>query len=105
MTANEILNKLPAAFIPSAAQGANCVLQFNLAQPACVAIRDGACEVSHGLAENPDLKITLSDEHFVQLMQGKLNGMMALMSGKLKVDGDLGLARDMLGFFDPARLA
>lgn len=105
MSALEILNKLPDAFIPSAAQGTDCVLQFNLSSPAYVTVSNGACMVTHGLAENPSLKVTISDEHFIQLMQGKLNGMMALMSGKLKVDGELGLARDMLGFFDPAKLA
>lgn len=104
MSAADILNKLPEAFIPSAAQGAACVLQFNLSTPAYVTISNGRCEVTQGTADHPSITVRVSDEHFVQLLQGKLNGMMALMTGKLKVDGDLALARDMLGFFDPARL-
>lgn len=104
MSAVEILKKLPDAFIPAAAQGASCVLQFNLSTPAYVTISNGTCEVTQGVAEHPSIKVTVSDEHFVQLLQGKLNGMMALMTGKLKVDGDRALARDMLDFFDPAKL-
>ncbi len=36
------------------------------------------------------LKITLDD--FVAMRQGELDGMTAFMSGKLKVEGDMGIA-------------
>ncbi|WP_085338412.1 SCP2 sterol-binding domain-containing protein [Aquidulcibacter paucihalophilus] len=36
------------------------------------------------------LKIALSD--FVDMVEGRLNGMNAFMSGKLKVDGDMSIA-------------
>ena len=36
------------------------------------------------------LKVTLSD--FVDMVEGRLNGMNAFMSGKLKVEGDMSIA-------------
>lgn len=36
--------------------------------------------------------ITMTASDFVDMMNGKLNGQMAFMTGKLKVAGDMGLA-------------
>ncbi|RKF33357.1 SCP2 sterol-binding domain-containing protein [Paraburkholderia fungorum] len=105
MSVEQILKQLPEAYIPGAAGGRSCVLQFNMSQPAYVAIADDKCALTHGISENPDVDLTMSDENFVELMQGRLNGVMAVMSGKLAVSGDLSLARQMLEFFDASKLA
>ncbi|MFT7588335.1 MAG: putative sterol carrier protein [Limisphaerales bacterium] len=47
-----------------------------------------------------DTTITTKLEHFDKLRKGELNPMMAMMSGKLKVTGDMGLAmklKDIMG--------
>jgi putative sterol carrier protein len=103
-TVADILEKLPTALDTEIAQDQACVLQFNLSSVVHLCIEDGRCSVHQGPAEHPDLDITISDENFVKLMQGELNGVMALMSGKLQVDGDLGLAKQMLDFFDTEKL-
>ena len=40
-----------------------------------------------------DCTITLSDADFLALASGKLNGMQAFMSGKMKIKGNMGLAQ------------
>lgn len=39
-------------------------------------------------AKNPDVTLTISDEHLMKLGRGKLNFQMAFIQGRLKVDGD-----------------
>lgn len=104
MTALELLNKLPLALNPQAAAGIDRTIQFNIAQPAYVVIRDGACVVTEGSAEAADLTLALSDDDLVGLMTGKLDGMMAMMTGRLKLQGDMGLATQLGRYFDASRL-
>lgn len=42
--------------------------------------------------KDADCVITTSPETFQKMMAGEINGMMAVMSGKVKIKGDMGLA-------------
>jgi acyl-CoA dehydrogenase len=44
-----------------------------------------------------DCTISVSEENFQKLISGKLNPMMAVMSGKIKIKGDMGLAMKLQG--------
>ncbi|MGF1510108.1 MAG: SCP2 sterol-binding domain-containing protein [Myxococcota bacterium] len=48
--------------------------------------------VGEGAIENPGVIITMAGSDFVDLVEGRLNGQMAFMQGKLKVKGDMSLA-------------
>lgn len=104
MDASAVLDRLPAAFQPEAAGGKDYTIQLNISTPAYAVIRGGACTVSLGQAPSSDVALTLSDQDFVELMQGRLNRVAAFMSGQLKVSGDLLLAQRLSNFFDPAAL-
>jgi putative sterol carrier protein len=45
------------------------------------------------------MTLTMAAGDFVDLTQGKLNGMTAFMSGKLKIAGDMGLAMKLQSLF------
>ncbi len=47
--------------------------------------------VSGNIAE-PKVTITMTAKDFVDLVEGRLNGQMAFMQGKLKLKGDMSLA-------------
>jgi putative sterol carrier protein len=49
-------------------------------------------EAKAGAATDPGCTITISDRDFIDLVQGRLNGQLAFMSGKLKVGGNVALA-------------
>ena len=46
-----------------------------------------------------DCTIRMTLENFEKVMSGSLNPMMALMSGKMKIDGDKGVAMKLSGMF------
>ncbi|WP_454499016.1 SCP2 sterol-binding domain-containing protein [Brevibacillus parabrevis] len=45
-----------------------------------------------GITEQAGCTLELSDENFIKLVQGKLNPAAALVTGKLKIKGDMGLS-------------
>lgn len=45
-----------------------------------------------------DCTVTISDENFKALVKGDLNPMMAFMSGKIKIKGDMGVAMKLQSF-------
>ncbi len=47
-----------------------------------------------------DVTLIISEENFEGLMDGSLNPQMAFMMGKLKIDGDMGLALKLGDLFD-----
>jgi putative sterol carrier protein len=63
-------------------------------------IAEGRCEVERGSAESPRVTIKMSVADFVRLITGRLNGMQAFMTGKLKVGGDLFFAQTFQSWFD-----
>ncbi|CAI2163238.1 10072_t:CDS:2 [Funneliformis geosporum] len=60
--------------------------------------KDGKVQVGKGPAK-PDITISLSDDTFVELASGKINGQKAFMSGKLKIKGNMMLATKLDGVF------
>uniref|UniRef100_A0A1D1Z579 Oleate-induced peroxisomal protein POX18 n=1 Tax=Anthurium amnicola TaxID=1678845 RepID=A0A1D1Z579_9ARAE len=58
--------------------------------------KDGTVQIGKG-STKPDIIINLSDDTFVDLASGKLNGQKAFMSGKIKVKGNMMLATKLDG--------
>lgn len=52
----------------------------------------GAAEVKEGQADAPNITITVAATDWMDIVSGKLNGQMAFLTGKLKIQGDMSLA-------------
>ncbi len=104
MSTAEFLKKLPTALKADAVDGVEFIAQLNIASPVYVNVNNGVCTVAEGTTDDADVTLTLSDENMIALLTGKMAGLTAFMSGKLKIDGDLMLAKEIPDFFDPAKL-
>ncbi|EIW72174.1 sterol-binding protein [Tremella mesenterica] len=60
-------------------------------------------KVTKGPAKKPDCTMTLSDDTFMSLADGKLNGQKAFMTGALKVKGNVMLATKLDGVLKGAK--
>jgi putative sterol carrier protein len=98
-----IFEAMPGRLNTDAAKGMSSVIQFNLtgegASPYYVEIKDGAATVAQGTHASPNMTMTIAGQDYVDMAGGKLNPQMAFMSGKLKIQGDMGLAMKMQTLF------
>jgi putative sterol carrier protein len=92
-TVAELFERMPGQFQADKAGDMNAVILFDLSGEGggqwSVAIADGACDVTTGAAENPKATVRMDAGDYKDMITGKLNPMMAFMSGKVKVEGDL----------------
>lgn len=97
-TMKEVLAGITTALQNNAAKnkGVNGVFQFDISGDDPMAfyfkLDDGAPSVGEGSADSPSITISMAAPDFKDMIDGKLNGTMAFMSGKLKLKGDMGLA-------------
>jgi putative sterol carrier protein len=74
----------------------NSIYQFNIAGPGggnwTVDCTQPGGAISTGQNAGAKCTVSCSDADFLNIVNGKLNPQMAFMSGKLKIQGDMGLA-------------
>ena len=104
MTAKEMLYNMPHAFDSEAAKDTRATVQFDTEDPVYHTVDGGVMEVYEGRAENPDVTIKISGEDLVKLVRGELNGVAAFMGGKLKVQGNMELAQQLVSLVDREKL-
>jgi len=63
-----------------------------------VTFADGKATYSEGPVENPLVTIKAKFDNFVDFYQGKLNAMSAVMTGKIKIKGNMAAAMKMQQF-------
>jgi putative sterol carrier protein len=99
----QIFAEMPNRLNPQAAQGLDCVIQYDLTGDGGgqyhSTIKDGAATVKPGPHPSPAMTVTMGAQDFVDMTSGKLDGMSAFMSGKLRISGDMGLAMRLQSLF------
>lgn len=98
-----IFDNIPTRLDRAAAAGVDALVRINLTGNAggtyFIEIRDQNATVSNRAMGQPQLTLTLTAADYVALIQGQLNPRLAFMNGKLKIQGDNGLAMKLLNLF------
>ncbi len=81
---------------PDVVSKINAVYQFNISGPGggswSVDCTAPGGRIAEGKAPTPRCTVAATDADFLAIVNGKLNPQMAFMSGKLRIQGDMGLA-------------
>jgi putative sterol carrier protein len=81
---------------PDVVSKINAVYQFDISGPGggswSVDCTQPGGKIAEGKAPSPRCTVAATDAVFLDIVNGKLNPQMAFMSGKLKIQGDMGLA-------------
>ena len=102
-TVKESFDAMTGNFNAEKAAGMNCTYQWDVTGDGGgqwnAVIADGAITVSEGTADTANITITVSAGDWLDMLNGKLDGQMAFMSGKLKIKGDMSLAMKLKTLF------
>ena len=89
MTSRDFLYKLPAKISPEAIEGHETTFHFDIdgqnGGQYTVSVANGKVNVTEGLSGQPACVVRASEENFMKLIQGDLNPMMAILTGKVKI--------------------
>ncbi|MFZ6029488.1 MAG: SCP2 sterol-binding domain-containing protein [Chloroflexota bacterium] len=103
-TVEQIFEKMPTAFCPERANGIAGAVQFLIGGDGggewVVEIAHGKCRVTSGRIPSPQVTVSADANLLPDVLSGRQNGMMAFMQGKLRIQGDMGLAQKLLRLFD-----
>jgi putative sterol carrier protein len=103
LNAKQLIDQLVANFPPDKAAGLDADVQVNLTGEGggnwIIKISGGKVTGAEGKAASPRLTVTTSLADISAISEGKLDGMAAFMQGKVKLDGDVGLAMRMVSMF------
>jgi putative sterol carrier protein len=102
-TPKEFFDKvLPTRFNPNKTKGVDVTVQINITGPNggdwTVIIKDQKIEVKEGMHPSPTLLINMAEPDYMDVVNGKMSGEKAFMTGKLQFKGNIALAlrlRDM----------
>jgi putative sterol carrier protein len=106
----EFIQFVKDSFLPEKAILFNYAVQIKIAgidkENWNMRIQNQECSISQGICSNPNSDITLSKDTLVKLVQKQLNPAMAMLTGKISIQGDYSGIIKMVNLFnfDPKKV-
>jgi putative sterol carrier protein len=105
-TAEQYVLAMPTSFRPDTAKNDQAVIQIRLTGEGggdwYVTINRGSCEVTPGVSSAPSVTMRMEAADYVAMASGRMSGLQAVMSGKLKTSGNTGVLMKMQSWFASA---
>ena len=100
----QILAYMATRFVPERAGGQSAVIGWDVTSPEGthqyqLKVADGTCTAVSGSAEPARVTLGMALPDFLRFLTGKIDGMQAFMTGKLKLSGDMMFAQSMQSWF------
>ena len=100
-----VFARMREAFNPAKAGSQSADVQYELNTPDgprsyVMRVADGTAGVERGTSATPKVTLKMDLVDFLKLITGKLSGMQAYMTGKLKASGDLFFAQTYQSWFN-----
>lgn len=103
ITIEELMNRMPKAFLPDKAEGVEAVIQYHLSGAEegdwVVTIGDDKCVVERGTTEDATMTLQADSQDYKDIILGKLDPMTAFMQQKVKLTGNLNMALGLTKYF------
>lgn len=103
ITIEELMNRMPKAFLPDKAEGVEAVIQYHLSGAEAgdwvVTIGEGKCVVERGTTDDPTMTLKADSQDYKDVILGKLEPMSAFMQQKVKLTGNLNMALGLTKYF------
>ncbi len=96
---------MPERFIPEKARGVKGTVSYNITGKGggkwTITIKDQKMTLSEGILENPTAYVVSRDSDYHDIMTGKMDGITAVMTGKMIVEGDAGFLGNLREMMKP----
>jgi long-chain acyl-CoA synthetase len=96
---------MPERLIPEKAEGVEATVSYNITGKGggkwTITIRDGEMILSGGILKNPRVYIVARDSDYHDIVTGKLDGVTAVITGKMQVEGDVGFMAELRQMMKP----
>jgi putative sterol carrier protein len=102
-TIKAFFQTLPRALDRVAAEDLDAIFQFDLSGPQggqyVLSIQHGTCLVEEGSHADPHVTLSMAGEDCLKVLSGQLSGPAIVMSGRLRISGDVGLVMQLKALF------
>lgn len=96
---------MPARFIPEKAGGVDATISYNITGKGggkwTITIKDGKMTVSEGILKDPRVYLVARDRDYHDIVTGKLDGVTAVVTGKMQIEGDVGFMAELRELMKP----
>ncbi len=96
---------MPGRFIPEKAVGVEATVSYNITGKGggkwTITIKDGKMELTEGILKSPRVYIVARDSDYHDIVTGKLDGITAVVTGKLQIEGDVNFMAEFREMMKP----